>query len=115
MTGPNSNFLLGILNSAFSKWFVSAIATTTGMGATQWKKFRVELIPIPLRNKKLKKPLVDRVEKILKAKALDPQANTETLEREIDREVFRLYGLGYEEACVVHPDFGGWCSEAEYG
>ena len=79
------------------------------MGANRWLKYTVERIPIPdapLKDKRLQKPLVERVEKILKAKAKDPAADTSGLEREIDREVFRLYGLTDDEARALLGDGG---------
>jgi hypothetical protein len=45
------------------------------------------------------------VEKILAAKAVDPQADTTGLEREVDNLIYRLYSLTYEEVKVIEPEF----------
>ena len=41
------------------------------------------------------------MERILEAKAADPDADTSELEREIDRLVYALYGLTEEETAAV--------------
>jgi hypothetical protein len=50
---------------------------------------------------------------ILAAKAIDPKADTTTLEREIDNLVYRLYNLTYDEVKVIEPEFP--LSRAEWG
>jgi adenine-specific DNA-methyltransferase len=58
-------------------------------------------IPIPASEKTAQAELVRLVDRILAAKRSDPAAVTSALEREIDQEVYRLYGLTPNEIKVV--------------
>jgi len=46
------------------------------------------------------------VEQILAAKKWDPEADTTTLEREIDQMMYKLYGLTEEEIKIVEGEKG---------
>jgi hypothetical protein len=50
--------------------------------------------------------------KIFSAKAANPKADTSSLEARIDKMVYQLYGLTYDEVKVIEPDFT--LSRAEY-
>ena len=97
LIGGSLKFLCAILNSTLMSWMVINTALTTGMGVTQWKKFVVERIPIPKLNTTKQRPFVRLVDRILKAKAADSDADTSELEEQIDRMVYDLYGLTDEE------------------
>ena len=56
---------------------------------------------IPIAQTKKQKPVELLVERILAAKAKNPQADTSPLEREIDELVYQLYGLTQEEIEIV--------------
>ena len=47
MTGNHLKYLLCFLNSTFSEYFFAKYGTTTGMGTLRWKKYLIELLPIP--------------------------------------------------------------------
>jgi hypothetical protein len=49
---------------------------------------------------------------LLAVKVADPQADTSALERQVDRLVYRLYDLTWEEVKVIEPGF--LLSKAEY-
>ena len=46
-------------------------------------------------------PVISLASCILSAKAADPSADTSALEREIDRIVYKLYGLTDKEIAIV--------------
>ena len=52
------------------------------------------------------RPLVRLVERILEAKAADPDADTSELEAQIDRLVYDLYGLTEAETTAVERSLG---------
>ncbi len=58
--------------------------------------------------------VVPVVEKILKAKQQNPQANTQHLEDQIDIMVYKLYNLTYEEVKIIDPEIEKLISEEEY-
>ena len=101
LTGKYLKYLCAVLNSKLITWFVSSTAVTTGMGLIQWQKFVVEAIPIPKISSAKQRPFIRLVNRILKAKADDPNADTGKLEEEIDRLVYQLYGLTEEEVEAV--------------
>ena len=40
-------YLLGVLNSPVVDWYSRRVMPTTGAGIQQWKKFSIEIIPVP--------------------------------------------------------------------
>ncbi|MBK8854089.1 MAG: hypothetical protein IPN10_08235 [Saprospiraceae bacterium] len=104
MTGEKLKFLLAILNSKVSEWYFNLIGTTTGMGTNRWKKYKIELLPIKVPNEDEEIEIVNIVDKILSLKSLDPIADTTSLEAEIDRMVYDLYGLTEEERKIVEGE-----------
>jgi adenine-specific DNA-methyltransferase len=64
-----------------------------------WKYFGQ--IPVITTSDENKKPLVEKVSKILTVKKLNPAADTSVIEKEIDQIVYTLYGLTAEEIAIV--------------
>ncbi|MGL2800112.1 DUF7149 domain-containing protein [Helicobacter pylori] len=68
------------------------------------KTNNLEKIPIPKitpQNQELADKIIALVDKILQAKAKDPKANTQKLEKEIDALVYQLYHLTDEEIKTI--------------
>ncbi|MGL2815401.1 DUF7149 domain-containing protein [Helicobacter pylori] len=68
------------------------------------KTNNLEKIPIPqitTKNQELADKITDYAEQILQAKAKDPKANTQELEKEIDALVYQLYNLTDEEIKTI--------------
>ncbi|RKV03982.1 class I SAM-dependent DNA methyltransferase [Helicobacter pylori] len=68
------------------------------------KTNNLEKIPIPqitTKNQELADKITDCAEQILQAKAKDPKANTQKLEKEIDALVYQLYNLTDEEIKII--------------
>ncbi|GAA8191856.1 class I SAM-dependent DNA methyltransferase [Helicobacter pylori] len=68
------------------------------------KTNNLEKIPIPkitTKNQELADKITDYAEQILQAKAKDPKANTQELEKEIDALVYQLYHLTDEEIKTI--------------
>ncbi len=101
MTGKCLEYILSVLNSKLGKWYFEQISTTSGMGTNRWLKYKIEQLPIKEISESAQQPLIQLVEKILSMKQIDPQANTQVFEDEIDSLVFDLYGLTAAERAVV--------------
>lgn len=99
--GTNLLFVLGILNSACVGFVYSFINPEKGEALAQVKKNHVEEIPIPNATASQQKPIIEAVKAILAAKKTNPAADTSALEREIDQQVYSLYGLTPEEIAIV--------------
>jgi 23S rRNA G2445 N2-methylase RlmL len=91
--------LLAILNSRVAWYFLGHIASKLQGGAYALQTPYVSQLPIPHSGSK--QPIETLVSQILVAKSADPAADVSALEAEIDREVYRLYGLTEEEIKIV--------------
>ncbi|MGL2645154.1 DUF7149 domain-containing protein [Helicobacter pylori] len=98
--------ILGVLNSKLMTYFYKKKFFPTHMqgGAFGFDTLSVETLPIPQITKS-NKPTADKItdyaEQILQAKAKDPKANTQGLEKEIDALVYQLYHLTDEEIKTI--------------
>lgn len=104
LTGPNIQYLLGVLNSKLINWYFDTICSSSGVGTNLWSKISIESLPVPkITGNNLDKTnklcsLVSQVENINKSTST---ADTKLLEKQIDQMVYELYGLTPEEIRVV--------------
>ena len=96
----NMKFLTGVLNSKLVAFWLR------NKGKMQGSNYQVDKepllnIPLPSATQAQQKPIIDLVDKILAAKKENPQADTSVWEEEIDRLVYKLYGLTKDEIKVV--------------
>ena len=76
----------------------------SGKVFAQVKLTIVRSLPIKIANEQKQKPLVNLVEHILSIKKANRLYDTSHLESEIDRLVYQIYGLTYDEVLIVDPD-----------
>jgi hypothetical protein len=103
----NLKYLLSILNSHLINIWYKNFDTDIEI-----KLASVKQIPIPKISKEKQANLILLVDKILTAKKSDPKADTTALEKEIDRLVYKLYDLLYDEVKIIDPEFE--LTEQEY-
>lgn len=89
----NLSYLLGLLNSRLLTYFDKLTNTNANITAGV-----LHALPICVSNQQ---SIVDLVDKIIAIKRLHPQADTSTLEKEIDRLVYQLYELTPEEIAMI--------------
>jgi hypothetical protein len=96
-------FFLALCNSSMINfWFINTYSNNDKV-FPHIQKNQLDSIPVILPHSiKIFDKLVD---KILAAKADNPQADTSALERQIDVLVYKLYNLTYEEVKVIEPGF----------
>lgn len=97
LVGDNLKFLLGILNSSLALWYFQQIATSSGMGTSRWKKYKIESMPIAIitdDKKKLANEISEKVELAL-------QSQDKTIQPQIDRLIYRLYDLNESEVKLI--------------
>ncbi|GAA8396165.1 class I SAM-dependent DNA methyltransferase [Helicobacter pylori] len=103
--GNTKNYLLGLLNSKLLTFWLKLKNTPLGdIGAYRNYKYNIMELPmvkITAKNKKIADKITDCAEQILQAKAKDPKANTQELEKEIDALVYQLYHLTDEEIKTI--------------
>ena len=101
ISGNSLRYLCALLNSRMVSWFMYYTSSTPRIGARRWFSVSVEAIPVPKIPAAKQSPFVRLVDRILEAKNADPKADTGEWEAEIDRLVYRLYGLTEEEIGAV--------------
>ncbi|QBN19726.1 DUF7149 domain-containing protein [Flavobacterium nackdongense] len=94
-------YLLSVLNSKLMNFLFTQIGVMTAGGAYTLKKATIEEFPIKEILKENQKPFIDKVNEILSLKSDNPQADTQTLEHEIDAMIYELYGLNEEDIAIV--------------
>jgi SAM-dependent methyltransferase len=94
-------FVSAVVNSKVAFWFTQQVFATKQGGFYDFEPRYSSQWPIPAVSPAQKKPLEHLVERILAAKQANPAADTSTLEREIDQQVYALYGLTPEEIAIV--------------
>jgi hypothetical protein len=92
-------YLLGILNSRFIGWYFRAKFQISAEDTfPQIMISDIQQFPIPESSESEQRPIIERVQKIL---AAPDSPDVPQLEAEIDRLVYKLYGLTEEEIAVV--------------
>lgn len=90
-------FIVACLNSKFISYYIKNFITNTH--TLQINDGR--LVPIKIPNQAELKTIVSIVDQIIAQKMSNPEKETTSLEAEIDRLVYALYGLTEEEIAVV--------------
>ncbi|WQX86781.1 class I SAM-dependent DNA methyltransferase [Helicobacter pylori] len=106
LTGEHLRYLLGMLHSKLITFAFKTFYAGGGLGESgyRYKKAFIERLPIPKiteKNQELARKITALVEQILQAKAKNPKANTQGLEKEIDALVYQLYNLTDEEIKII--------------
>ncbi len=104
MVGANLKYLLGVLNSNLSNWYMLNTAYSLSKRAKRWVKQYVERIPIPAitsANKGIVDKIVDLVDRIIQLKNQDINNDISNLEREINELVYKLYDLTQDEIKII--------------
>ena len=75
-------------------------------GYFRYKPDYIKPFPIPAYEavQNIESRITTLVDNILYSKRLDPSADTTADEQEIDRLVYHLYGLTYDEVKIVDPE-----------
>ena len=92
-------YLLAILNSKLVNYLFATKFLNLAIKAEYLKQLR-----IPLSSEKEKAMLEAIVSEIIEMKKNDIEADTSSLENQIDFLVYHLYGLTYDEVLIVDPN-----------
>ena len=99
MITPANKYILAVLNSTVADHYIRKLGVTRSGGYFEYKPMFIEQLPIPKILPNQQQPLIDLVDKILIGKKIGE--NTAHLEREIDQQVYALYGLTEDEIKIV--------------
>ncbi len=100
-------FILAILNSKFLTNYIFKKFRDKHLagGYLAVNKNNIEQFPLVQTPKKTQTKIVDLVNKILKLKQNDINANTEKIETEINQLVYKIYELTKEEIKIIENDY----------
>lgn len=98
LTGPNLKATLGVLNSKLISYYFNFVSNSSGMGTTQWKKFAVELLPLPDWTA-CNSDVVQNIESLVSKLEIDPEDLAAQFE--LDQKVFEIYGITDEESKLI--------------
>ena len=94
-------FLHGLLNSKLPIFYIKTkYASSSYCGGITFSKDMVNTIPLPSNQSHIR-AIAELVNKILDIKNVESKADTTTLEKKIDEEVYRMYNLSEEEISIV--------------
>jgi hypothetical protein len=94
-------FVLAIINSRVTRYYWLCRFFDNKETFPKIKKAPLHSIPIRRCDSKKQRVFATLVDRILAAKQANPSADTSALEREIDQQVYALYGLTPEEIAIV--------------
>lgn len=98
-------YLLGLINSTLLHYYWILTYSDSKKTFPKIKKAPLDSMPIvDSQDKRIKNKIVSLVTDILTIKRTNPNANTTSDEQEIDRLVYKLYGLTYDEVKIVDPN-----------
>lgn len=100
-TGNHIPYLCCVLNSTMGHYLLKD-APKTGTGDLLISVQAIEPIKVPY-NASFESKLTQLLFQIISEKEDNSSADTSSLEHEIDRIVFRLYGLTYDEVRIIDP------------
>lgn len=104
LVGPYMKPLLAVLNSKLIYFYFKFISNSSGMGTTQWKKFAVEKLPIPDFSL-VDTSVLSRIEELVDSRGglshIESPVEVITIEAELDRIVFELYGLNEKHVELI--------------
>ena len=102
---PNaSKYLLGLLNSRMGWYLISQFCTRIQNGYQLIYQY-LRQIPIAIPSATQEKQIETLVNQILATKAALVTADTSELEGKIDRLIYHLYKLTYDEVLLIEPAF----------
>ena len=98
MTGEHLKYLLCFLNSTFSEYFFAKYGTTTGMGTLRWKKYLIELLPVPVVSTEKQQELETLLDALLQS-STDFDKNKYI--HEINQKIYQYLDLSSEEISFI--------------
>ena len=96
-------FLTGVLNSKLVAFWLRNKGKMQGNNY-QVDKEPLQGIPLPIVDALQQQPIISLVDPILEAKKSNPETDTTDIESKIDRLVFHLYNLTYDEVLIIYDN-----------
>ena len=94
-------YFLALLNSNVLNWYYANNFSNNSELTVNISKTYLEKLPIPTATNEQQQSIISLVDKILESKKVDTSADTSSLEKEIDLQVYKLYNLSKEEIDII--------------
>ena len=94
-------YLLSLINSKLLDYYHYLLNPEKGEALAEIKKINLAKLPIKKITLIEQQLFIEKADQILALKQDNPEADTTTLEKEIDAMVYALYGLTEEEIKIV--------------
>ncbi|MCY4553597.1 MAG: Eco57I restriction-modification methylase domain-containing protein, partial [Candidatus Poribacteria bacterium] len=103
ITGSDLKILVGLLSSTLMTFAYKRYCSGTVLGVKgyQYNKHALEKLPVAKISASQQQSFITLVDQILDAKKADLNADTSSLENEIDQLVYELYNLTEDEIAIV--------------
>lgn len=104
--GFSPYYILGLLNSKYTSWYLRNKFKDKHLagGYLAINKTTIEQLPFIIADANNQKSIINDVKKILVNKRTNIMVDSQFEEQEIDKVVYHLYGLTYDEVLVVDPE-----------
>ena len=99
-----TKYIFALLNSKLLDFYNKNLNITNQQGFPQILMTDLEALPIKKCKFIQQQSIITLVDRILATPKEDPHADTSALENEIDKQVYHLYGLTYDEVLIVDPE-----------
>ena len=97
-------FLLAILNSKAASFYIKTkYSSSSYCGGITFTKDMINKMPIPKRIE-IESNIISKVKDVITIKSKNKFSDTSSIEEEINRLVFQLYGLTYDEVLIIDPN-----------
>lgn len=97
----DNRYLIGVLNSTLLDYYNKKKNITNQQGFPQILMTDLQGLPIKMATKDQQQQIITLVDQISSIKKQAPEADIFSLEREIDKLVYRLYGLTEDEIQII--------------
>lgn len=97
-------YVLGILNSTLLDYIHKKNTIPQAGGFFRYQQLFIKGLPIKFGNNEHVQDIIKLVTKILDVKKVKPLADVSIEEHKIDRLVYDIYGLTYDEVLIVDPE-----------
>ncbi|NNM85493.1 MAG: hypothetical protein HKL96_07040 [Phycisphaerales bacterium] len=100
----DARFVMAYFHSTFANWYAYNFVYNRAIRTMHLIDYYIRQIVLPraaLDEPATQKPIIARADRIMAAKAENPDADTRVLERENDQLVYQLYALTQEEIAIV--------------
>ncbi|MCR4848157.1 MAG: Eco57I restriction-modification methylase domain-containing protein [Bacteroidales bacterium] len=96
-------YITGLLNSKYTSYYLRSKFKDKHLagGYLAINKSTIEQLPFVEADAATQELISSNAKKIIQLKKINPNADTSSLEREIDEKVYELYSLGPEEIAIV--------------